>query len=344
MNFKYKISLLILLLIVIYPFKKTVAQEFKVSARLDSVAIFLGDQVWITLSAEQPKNEKLLFPVFKDKIIEGIDLLETTKIDTQIINNQKIRVSQRLLITAFEDSIFTIPPFLFRSKLDSLYSDSLLLMVNYARLDSTELAKIDTSQMLKIFDVKDPINTPWTFKEFLQLYYVYILIFLGVVILVALLVIYLKRRKLNKPFIKFPEKPKEPAHITALRALDELKAKKLWQSEKIKLYYTELTEILRAYIEERFSIATFERTSHEVLESLQHSEKLEKELFSTLKQILGYADLAKFAKYNPLPDENDMCLKNAYLFVQKTIIAEKIQVSNELGNQEIKVKSDSEKE
>jgi len=334
MNFKYKIFLLFLALIGTFSFQNAQAQNIRVSAKLDTLAISLGDQVWITLSAEQPKNEKVLFPVFKDKIIEGIDLLETAKIDTQVIDNQKIRVSQKLLITAFEDSIFSIPPFAFIHKLDSLFSNSLTLKVNYARLDSTTLAKIDTAQQLKIFDVKAPINTPWTFKEFLQLYYIYILIFIGVVLIVVLLVIYLKRRKLNQPFIKLPEKPKEPAHITALRALDELKAKKLWQAEKVKLYYTELTEILRAYIEDRFSMSTFEQTSHELLESLKHSGKLEKELLNTLKLVLGYADLAKFAKYNPLPDENDLCLKNAYYFVQKTTVVGAVQIDKVPDNQE----------
>jgi len=345
MGFKYRIILILSLFLAIYPFQRSLAQDIKVSAKLDSIAIALGDQVWITLSAEQPKNERLYFPVFKDNIIDGIDLIETSKIDTQVINNQNIRVSQKYLITAFEDSIFKIPPFLIKHNLDSLYTDSLLLMVNYARLDSIELAKIDTSQVLKIFDVKEPINTPWTFKEFIQLYYVYILSLIGIAVFVLLVRIYLKRRKLNKPFIKLPEKPKEPAHIIAIRALDELKSKKLWQAEKVKLYYTELTDILRAYIENRFSIPTFEHTSHELLESLKQSTKIEKELLQILKQTLGYADLAKFAKYNPLPDENDLCMKNAYNFVQNTMLVEIVKENSELNNQqEIINKNDSEKE
>jgi len=334
MDFKLRINLLVIVLIGLCSFQYTFAQEFKIAAKLDSIAIELGDQVWITLSAEQPKNEKLTFPSFKDRIIEGIDLLETSKFDTQTVDNQKIIVTQKLLITAFDDSIFTIPPFIFRRQLDTLYSDSLLLMVNRVRIDSTELAKIDTSQYLKIFDVKEPINTPWTFKEFLQLYYGHILIIFGVSILIALIVVYLKRRSKNKPFIKLPEKPKEPAHVIAIRALDELKAKKLWQSDKEILYYSELTEILKAYIEDRFLVKTFECTSHEILESFKHSESIDKQLFIALKQILTFADLAKFAKYKPLPDENDLCLKNAYQFVEGTKVLEKIQIAEDLKNPE----------
>ncbi len=334
MDFKHRINLVFTLLIGFFTFQNSIAQEIKLKAKLDSIAIEIGDQVWLTLSAEQPKNEKVIFPLFKDKIIDGVDLLEASKIDTQILNNQKIIVSQRLLITAFDDSIFKLPPFVFRHKLDTLYTDSLLLMVNKVRIDSTEYAKIDTSQMLKIFDVKEPIDTPWTFKEFLQLYYPYILILLGVSLIIILVVIYIKRRNKNRPFIKLPEKPKEPAYIIALRALDDLKAKKLWQAEKEILYYTELTDILRAYIEDRFSIHTFERTSHEILESFKHSENIEQNLYMALKQTLTFSDLTKFAKYKPLPDENDLSMKNAYQFVQGTIVAEKIQVDEELNNPE----------
>jgi hypothetical protein len=330
MNFKYKAHLLLVILIGTFLVQNSMAQNIKLKAKLDSISIEIGDQVWLSLSAEQNRNEKVLFPSFKDRIIEGIDLIETSNLDTQAVNNQKIIVTKKFLITAFEDSIFTIPPFSFRYNSDTLYTDSLLLMVNYVRIDSAEFAKIDTSQVLKIFDVKDPINTPWTLKEFIQIYYPYILTFIGIALFVALLAYYIKQRKKNKPFIKLPEKPKEPAHLIALRALDELKAKKLWQSEKVKLYYSELSEILRGYIENRFSIHTFEKTSHEVLESLKHSSILEKEQFMELKQILGFADLAKFAKYIPLADENDMCLKNAYHFVNATILVEKVQLTDEI--------------
>ncbi|MFN8258675.1 MAG: hypothetical protein U0W24_23500 [Bacteroidales bacterium] len=308
-----------------------IAQKIRVKAKLDSTAITLGDQVWLTLSAEQEKVENVKFPVFKNKIIEGVDLLDVSDLDTQSTGNNKIIVTQKLLITAFDDSIFRLPAFLFMHNLDSLYTDSILLMVNDIRIDSTEFAKIDTSQYFTIFDVKSPINTPWTIKEFIQIYYPYLLGLLGIIILVLLVIYYLKQRAKNKPLIKLPEKPKEPAHIIALRALDDLKARKLWQSDNVKQYYSELTDILRAYIEARFDIHTFERTSHEILENIKHAVNLKPEIFSLLKHIFTYSDLAKFAKYRPLADENDLCLKYAYQFVENTAVTEKTNSGNENG-------------
>jgi len=334
MNLKYKLHILFLFGYVLSS-QLLKSQEIKVEAKLDSIAIEIGDQVWLNLKVTQPKDDKIIFPAIKDTIIKGIDVLETTGIDTQQTGNQ-ILTTQKLLITAFDDSIYSIPPFAFRHGNDTLFSNPLILSVKGVDLDSAEIAKIDTAQMLKVFDVKPPINTPFTFKEFFQRYYKLILIILGVLIIVALVVFYFIRRAANKPFIKLPEKPKEPAHVIALRALDELKAKKLWQADNQKLYYSELTEILRQYIEDRFHIPTFERTSYELLESLGAQKLLSQELFNELKQTLSLADLAKFAKYKPLPDENDLSLKNSYKLVETTKLIEKVHVADADENIEIK--------
>ncbi|MDF1548219.1 MAG: hypothetical protein P1P88_10385 [Bacteroidales bacterium] len=326
MDFKTKFSILFVLSGII-PFGQIQAQEIKVEAKLDSFAIELGDQVWLDLRIDQAKNAIVLFPDIKDTIIKGIEVIEKSHIDTQVIG-ERLLTSQKILITAFEDSIFKIPPFAFRFGKDTIYSNSLILSVKDVDVDSTLRAKIDTSQVLQIFDVKDPINTPFTFKEFFQRYYKIILIVLGVLLIIGILIIYFVRKAANKPFIKLPEKPKEPAHIIALKALDELKAKKLWQADKVKAYYSELTEIIRQYLEDRFQIPTFERTSYELLESIKTDNILDSDLFEKLKQTLSLADLAKFAKYKPLPDENDVCLKNSYHLVEKTKLIEKVQSSD----------------
>lgn len=315
------------------------AQEIKVNAKIDSIAIETGDQTWLNLSVEHGKDVVISFPEIKDTIVKGIDVLRAGSIDTQI-SNDKIIATQKLLITAFDDSIFRIPPFIFKYGNDSLYTESLLLSVASIQLDSVEIAKIDTTQMLQVFDIKEPIDTPWTFSEFIERFYVHLLIILGVAIVIALVVIFIVRRKKNKPFIKLPEKPKEPAHIIAFRELDELKAKKLWQEGKEKAYYSQLTEIIREYLENRFHIATFELTSHELLDSVKSKNLLANELFETLSQTLSIADLAKFAKFKPLPSENDLCLKNAYQLVELTKLVQTTQTNpGQITNNQINTKT-----
>jgi hypothetical protein len=310
---------IILILLASTAFIKTInAQDVIVTAKFDTSLVTIGDTQWLELSVVQKKGDLVRFPQLRDTLVKNIDILEYLPQDTQRIDNQNIRINQKYLVGAYEPGFFILSPLPFQYTDKILYTDSLFLFVAPVQLDSIEIARIDTNQVFHIFDIKEPINTPWTIKEFLQLYYPYLIGFLVLAILVAGIVLYLKKRPKNTPLIKLPEKPKEPAHVIALRELEALKAKKLWQSGYVKEYYLDLSDIMRAYIENRFSIHTFERTTHELLELLSFQKVIDAHNFGELFNILSLSDLAKFAKYTPLPNENDLCLKNAFQFVENT--------------------------
>ncbi len=137
---------------------------------------------------------------------------------------------------------------------------------------------------------------------------------------ILFLVLYsIKRKKKNLPVFSRPPKPKEPAHVVALRELDRIKEEKIWQKEKIKAYYSEITEVLRIYIEDRFEIPAMEQTTDEILTSFRNrKELLSEKSLANLSQILSLADLVKFAKYIPLPDDHNLTLVNSYFFVNDT--------------------------
>lgn len=296
-----------------------VAQDFSAWVQLDTFQIEIGDQVYMKLNLVQKENLKVDFPKFKNQIIDGIDIVSITGIDTLSKEKGKVFLRQNILITAFDDSLYNIPPLAFISGRDTIYTKTLSLDVQKISIDSALLSKLDTTEMLPIFDVKAPINTPWTFKEFWQYYGWYIMAFLLALALFFAIRYFIKRHKENKPLFK-AEKPKEPAHLIALGKLDKLKEKKLWQSNRAKEYYSELTFILREYLENRYNISALERTSHELIELLKHSNLVDKERIEEFRQIFNLGDLAKFAKFNPLPDENDLSLKNAYHFIENTKI------------------------
>ena len=116
-----------------------------------------------------------------------------------------------------------------------------------------------------------------------------------------------------------PERPAEPAHIVALRELDRIKIQKLWQQEKIKQYYSEVSDTIRTYIQNRFDIQAMEQTSGETIGIFkQQKELVDGKTLDQLQHILSLADLVKFAKYVPLPDDNNLTLMNAYFFVNQT--------------------------
>jgi len=128
-----------------------------------------------------------------------------------------------------------------------------------------------------------------------------------------------------------------PPYDRAIQALHELKDSKLWQQGQEKAYYTTLTEILREYIDERFHINAMEMTSSQIIETLHRNEET-KAVNRQLRDILEMADFVKFAKMNPLPDENDLSLMNAYLFINQTKV-EEIPVPGEGEKAEGEVKS-----
>ncbi|MBA7625810.1 hypothetical protein ES703_33242 [subsurface metagenome] len=132
-----------------------------------------------------------------------------------------------------------------------------------------------------------------------------------------------------------PSKPEEPAHITAFRELDKIKARKLWQQKQVKEYYTRITYIIRWYIFKRFGIHALEETSDEILYYIK-SLGLNDLNLQNLEYLLNLADLVKFAKGEPDPEENIIHLDNAYDFIKKT--KEEVSVetltNKELDNRE----------
>ncbi len=312
-----RIRVFIFILLIVSVSKLAKSQQFTAAAKLDTFQIEIGDQVYLKLSVVQQANRFVRFPNFKKQLIDGIDIIAISPIDTIAAKGNEHTLTQSILITSFEDSLFNIPPFPFVSDADTVYSNSISFDVQMVSIDSATISKIDTNQVLKIFDIKSPIDKPWTFKEFLKNYYLYIIGFFVIIILGFLSYFIIKRYKENKPIFKI-SKPKEPAHVIALRELNILKERKLWQTGKEKTYYSELSYILREYLENRFGISTMERTSHELLEMIKHANLIEKERINELSEVLKMADLAKFAKFKPLANENDLNLKNAFSIVENT--------------------------
>jgi hypothetical protein len=312
MNLKTKISTLVLLLFIAISAN---AQRIKATASIDSTNILLGDQVKLFLEIDHPKSVDITFPNVPDTLVEYIEVLERSKIDTFELDDESFQKQiQSFLITSFDSGSYRIPPFWFKidldGRLDSIPSNGVTLNVYSMAIDTTRGPT----------DIKYPYDAPVTLKEVIP----YIL---GIILIAAILffIFYaIKRKKNNKPLFVIPKKPKEPAHIIALRELDRIKNEKIWQKGKTKQYYSEVTETLRKYIEDLFEIPAMEQTSDETIESFQRQKGLLKnKTFENLRQILKLADLVKFAKYQTSPDDDNMTLVNAYFFINDTKPEEK---------------------
>lgn len=293
--------------------------QVSVSATLDTNAILIGEQTKLILDATYKTDQgeiKIDFPTIADTLLKQIEVINKSKIESYIPDSSDMsRLGQRqtLIITSFDSGYYAIPPFQFMVNGDStktMETEPLLFAVNTVPVDTT----------IAIKDIKPPIEVPFSWKEYLP--YVFwsfalLAILTGLIILIRN---YLKNRKQKpSPLIHVP---KIPAHVTALEKLEKLKEDKLWQAGKLKQYHSELSDIIRQYIEHRFYIHAMEQVTDEIMHSFRTTD-ISGELKAKLRNVLFLSDLVKFAKEHPLPNENELSWKNAYEFVLETKVEEK---------------------
>lgn len=290
---KFGFLLILLLTIVSFSQKRPL-----VNAEIDTTNIRIGEQFNLKISVNEIKN--VIIPKLE---LKGLEVVDTAKTDTL-----KSSLVKKYTITGFDSGSFYIPQQQIFVKNQAFLTDSLL--VNVATI------AIDTSKIKK-FPIKSIKSEPYVLDDFKG----YIWIALVVLLLVGILVYLLFFRK-KKETVEEVVIPLKPAYEEAIEKLQQLDEKLLWQNNKIKEYYSELTGIVRNYIGRDIEIPTFEQTSNEIIELIeaQNSKKklgLSKETIATIHSLLKNADLVKFAKSKPLSHEIEDDRKFAELIITK---------------------------
>ena len=306
------------------------SQNAEAFASIDSTSIMIGDQVNFEIGIGIPEDYLVGWPQFTDTLTSNIELLGGFPIDT-LVEGNRLTLKQRLRITSFDSGFFEIPSITFRYRQKD---DTIILSANTNKLFlQVYTPVVDTTQAFKV--IKGPIREPYTFREMLP----WILLALLVAILVGLLVLYLqKRKKKQGVFVRKP-KPLPPPHVTAIKKLDELRLAKIWQQGRIKLYYSQLTDIIREYMEGRFHFDAPEMTTVEILDALKE-QKVNKEVTDKLGASLQLADLVKFAKAQPTALENDLSLDHCVDFVNETkaMVVEETEKTEDVQPQTVESK------
>ncbi len=287
------------------------SQDVKVSAKLDTNFILIGDQVNLKLEATFPVNKFLAFPETFDSLQGKIEIVSKSKVDTTYSEDKKLKtLKQTIILTSFDSGQYVVPAITFFYKNNNQDTTAYLAQTLPLVLNVNTVA-VDTNLAIK--DIKSTLDAPITIKELLP----YILIGVGVLLLIIALIIvlnYRKKKLLNKDM---PPKPKLPANQIALNSFETLRNKKLWQNGMSKEYHSELTEILRVYFEQYYGIDALEMVSDEILEAFAEKNN-NKDHMQLLRAILTTADLVKFAKSEPLPAEHELSLSNAIRLVNET--------------------------
>ncbi len=115
-----------------------------------------------------------------------------------------------------------------------------------------------------------------------------------------------------------PATPPVPPHVIALQALQALKNKNLLEQDECKPFYTELSLILRAYLEGRFHLNAPDETTEEIVDEMSRSPELNGAQRNILQEFMRQADMVKFAKGHPDRNTMEAAFDTTKRFVEET--------------------------
>ncbi|WP_428330880.1 BatD family protein [Mucilaginibacter sp.] len=286
----------------------TSAQSVQVEAKVDQGTIRIGDQTKLRLIVHQPAKEHINFPVLTDTLTGKVQVIGSVKADTVVDqkDHNQLTVIQSYTITCFDAGTYTIPAYSFGSATGAVKSNEVTLQVQTVQVDTTK----------SIYDIKQPMAVSYTFFDWLRDNWLWVALPLLIVLLIIGTIWYLRKRPKKEKVVE-EIKPAVPAHVIALGKLQQLRDKKLWQQDSVKEYHSELSDIIREYLENRYAIKTHEKTTEEIFAGLKYIDLAEPNR-NKLRQILLLADLVKFAKAKPLPADNEESMENAISLVTQT--------------------------
>jgi len=295
------------LLIILTASVLAASAQVSVEAVIDSIQIFVGQQVHVTLTATAKENAKVEFPQFKptEYITPGVEVLDRQELEQKVQDNGFVSRSMVYTMTSFDDTLYYLPPMTVKIDGKPYQSKSLALKVL--------TIEVDTLHAEQFFGPKDVQDNPFQWSDWSLPFWLSVLM---LVLLALAYYLYLRLRD-NKPIISHIRIVKRLLpHQKAMKEIEQIKADKMVTSENSKEYYTKLTDTLRKYIEERYGFSAMEMTSSEIIEKLMSSQ--DQKALDELRQLFTTADLVKFAKYSTLINENDANLVNAIEFINRT--------------------------
>ena len=284
------------------------AQSAMVKIEIDTTNIRIGEQFNLKISVDETQN--VIIPKLQ---LKGLEIVDST--DTDTIKNSLIR---KYILTGFDSGAFYIPQQQIFVKNQAYLTDSLLINVATVAVDTTKVKK---------FPIKSIKSEPYTFDDFK----IYLYLLLAALAIIGFWIYWFVIRK-RREEEEEPTYRALPPYEEAIYRLNELDEKQLWQNNQVKEYYSELTEIVRGYIERELNVPALEKTTDEVLDMLKDFKDADviltsQETIDKLKSLLREADLVKFAKSKPLAPEIEEDRKDAQDIVgnlkPKPVIEEK---------------------
>ena len=301
------------------------AQEVKVETNTKNIKI--GEQIQYKVLVETPADTPVSFP--EGQTFAPLEMVKTRAADT-LRDGGKYRLVKEYYLTQFDEGKYTIPSQKIRINNKDYFTDSLLVEVHTVAIDTLKQPLYDIKP---IQEVKKPFTS-----------YGWILTIIAAVLLLLIVafVYFVFIRKKKFPFLQTQKKL--PPFDRAIQDLKELQNSKYLIQSQHKEYYTRLTDIVKAYLEEEVHILAKESTTDELLAKinlLQEKGKLNlnQETITNLKRVLQTADLVKFAKNKPSDDNAEYDRETIENVVIKTKEAIPLEPTDEQAINEARQKA-----
>ena len=261
----------------------------QVSIQVDTTQIRIGEQLLYKIKVNAIEN--VVFPKFVPDSLHKMELVEALAVDTL-----KNHLEKKYILTSFDSGSYVIPSQEILINKQRFFTDSLRINVATVTLDTVNQP---------MFPIKAIRGEEFSLLDYLLNFFdswVNLLIFISVLLLliVAVFVLIYKLRTKKQQRIR----AEIPAIQIAMQRLKELDEKDLLKQHKIKRYYSELTDIVRSYLEKDVHIPALELTTDELVETMTDFNEssdlgISNATIHQLKGVLQTADLVKFAKSAP---------------------------------------------
>ncbi len=297
------------------------SQSPKIASEVDTTFIKIGDQIKWSVTVETDTTAQVIFP--DGQTFSPLETVEAFATDTTLKQNRML-LQKSYALTQFDSGIYKLPAQRIEINGVGHFTDS--LMVNVATVP------VDTLKQ-QMFDIKPLLEVE---KSNAGLWKTLLWVLLGLAVLGALFYWFVLRKK---PLTEEEKVALLPPYDRALLELKNLENSKYLIQDEYKQYYSELTDIVRSYLEEDVHVSALESTTDELIEKLELLKdagelELDTETLNQFKNILQTADLVKFAKSKPPTSVAEQDRKSIEQIVIKTHDALPEPTEEELMEQE----------
>jgi len=260
------------------------AQTIKTS--IDSLSIKIGQELNYKIEVDVDTTSLVVFP--EGQTFQPLEMIESYQVEATKMND-RFRLIKKYGLTQFDSGKYTIP----RQKVligdYEFLTDSLQVEVNNIVVDTTKQGLYDIKPIIEV----DKSTSKW------WLYLLMILLILG---LIAFLLYWFIWRE--KPLTEEEKVALLPPYERAKLALQALDNAHYLENNEIKAYYSDLTQIIRKYLDEKVYDRALESTTDELINRLNllrdgNQIDISKDDIKNIETILKRADLVKFAKSKP---------------------------------------------